>query len=84
MSIEIQGEQNEPNILQFHEFLNNALMSRVDAAGAFVTAVQSNPAASLANGECGLWLEVGQDTATVKFTARTFNGSVKTGSLTLG
>lgn len=80
MGIEMQGEANEPNIVQFHDSGFNAIKSRIDAVGAFVTAVNTEPSGTtLAIGECAMWFKPGSMTVipSVNFIARDYAGNIR-------
>ena len=83
MSIEMQAEVDEANIVDFRDTFNT-VKSRVSAGGAFVTHVNGEPNAStLANGECAWWFDATQSPFSVKFIAKNSSGTVLKGEVTM-
>lgn len=78
----MQGEDDEPNIVQFHDFANDQIRSRIDAAGTIITSVQSEPEdTNLAVGELAFWYDISNDL--VKFKARKNATDYYSGQVTL-
>lgn len=72
------------DMLQFKPSADNAIYSRFNKAGYFMTAKTSAPAdADVSTSECALWFDNTNGAGKLMIKAKTANGTVVTGSVTL-